>query len=618
MRAFDFASSVVFKSIPVLILYSCASSEPVAINHNTPAPKVVALPAALSTGARSSPASQAAPATSKQTKLSEKDLTLNPTIGELSREWKLHPYEIREQAAALEAFLRYGRYPKNYCTRGKPKKPEAKRLCDQVSLIVASYHKNTPKKRPVARQLGFAKTGQKFRISAQNIAWAQRKHFDDVIDSITPMSSYEILELTPRIVQHQACPRNLSAAAIRKLENLLPSNDAKFGIEKLYAHAATCLKPNDSAYAITHMRQALLRLLWGDSTRARTAAALAPLGAKGEELPRALFWAGFLQPDATTRDQYWSRLVTDHPLSFHAINAQRQLKRDPLADASARPIVRPSRDSATRALSLSLRWFEALMLSGRETAASRMSFWISNNYRDEMNLGNIIYITHLKADRNTHQASFGFVWNQIEKTPEYMNEQTLKLMFPLPYWNTIKKHSGRNDPMLLMSVAKQESAFNPQARSPANARGLLQLLPATAHAMAGRHVNLYAPEINAQLGSKFLGQMIDKFDSVEMALAAYNAGPLRIPQWRKRYPAKSALLFMDLIPYRETRNYVANILRNNYWYSRLYEDAPFRGPAAQKRNQSALVKSLIRDTRDIRPEITTVAVNDVNPAPQAR
>jgi len=574
------------------------------------APRELArMPDALSHATTVRPAAPAALALPEETVMPE------PKVGDLAREWRIHPYELRKQTLALEQFIRNGRFPRQYCVNGRSKTVQSAKLCAQVYQITASYKKNTRPKASKAKKVKtVARTGRSYRINNSNLAWAQHLHFDDIISSITPMSTQQILNWVPRLVQHRGCPRNLSAAGIRKLENLLPSNEAKLAMEKLYAHATTCLKPSDEAYAVTHFRQGLLRIIWGDHSRARISASLAPNGAKGEELPRALFWAGLVQTDPVLKQQYWTRLLNDHPLSFHALNAHKQMGSDPLADASMRPIVTPSRDSKIPAVALSLRWFEALMLGGRETAASRLAFWTANNFRDDLSLGNVIYITHLKADKNTHQSSFGFVWNQIEQNPENMNEQTLKLLFPLPYWEVFQNASGANDPMLLVSVAKQESAFNPQARSPANARGLLQLLPATAHALSGKHENLYRPDINAKLGSKFLGRMISKFDSVELALAAYNAGPMRIPTWRKRYPTNSSLLFIDLIPYRETRNYVANILRNNYWYSRLYEEAPFRAPAQRARNQSVLVSSLIQNTKVSAP----APVASASLEPQAR
>jgi soluble lytic murein transglycosylase len=58
---------------------------------------------------------------------------------------------------------------------------------------------------------------------------------------------------------------------------------------------------------------------------------------------------------------------------------------------------------------------------------------------------------------------------------------------------------------------------------------------------------------------------------MDFALAAYNAGPNKVEEWKKRYDTQDPMLFIDLIPYNETRTYVAKVLRNHYWYSALYE-----------------------------------------------
>ena len=83
-----------------------------------------------------------------------------------------------------------------------------------------------------------------------------------------------------------------------------------------------------------------------------------------------------------------------------------------------------------------------------------------------------------------------------------------------------------------------------------------------------------------RIGTQFFSKMLERFDgNVEFALAAYNAGPERVDEWRKRYPVSDRLLFLDLIPFKETREYVASIARNYYWYTRLYPNGK-RQPAS--------------------------------------
>jgi soluble lytic murein transglycosylase len=127
---------------------------------------------------------------------------------------------------------------------------------------------------------------------------------------------------------------------------------------------------------------------------------------------------------------------------------------------------------------------------------------------------------------------------------------------------------------LVHAIIRQESEFNPRVSSPADARGLMQLLPSTAqetarrNGMAYRESGLYEPLYNVQLGSLYLQQLVNQFDnSYVKAIAAYNAGPGRVRQWQgiMGIPAKSpeaVINWMERIPFAETRNYVQRVLEN--------------------------------------------------------
>ncbi|MCB1445809.1 MAG: lytic transglycosylase domain-containing protein [Rhizobiaceae bacterium] len=139
---------------------------------------------------------------------------------------------------------------------------------------------------------------------------------------------------------------------------------------------------------------------------------------------------------------------------------------------------------------------------------------------------------------------------------------------------------------LAYAIARQESAFNPQAVSPANAKGLLQLLPSTAKRVASKYQMAYAeekltedPAFNATLGSHYLGEQIDKFDgSLIMTFAAYNAGPNRVDQWIRRYgdprggSVEAAVDWIERIPFTETRNYVQRVMENYQVYKMLLDE----------------------------------------------
>ncbi|MFM6928485.1 MAG: lytic transglycosylase domain-containing protein, partial [Bdellovibrio sp.] len=137
------------------------------------------------------------------------------------------------------------------------------------------------------------------------------------------------------------------------------------------------------------------------------------------------------------------------------------------------------------------------------------------------------------------------------------------LLFPIRYWKEIVDNTSKTDPVLVKALIRQESAFNKAARSRAKASGLMQLIYPTAKRYGIREPRqLLSPEKNIHAGSEFLAGLIEDFGSVELALAAYNAGPAIVRQWQKRYPTENVDLFVEMIPYTETREYVRLVKRN--------------------------------------------------------
>ena len=152
-------------------------------------------------------------------------------------------------------------------------------------------------------------------------------------------------------------------------------------------------------------------------------------------------------------------------------------------------------------------------------------------------------------------------------------------LFPKAYWGDLKRFSSENelDPYLVASLIRQESEFNPNAISRANAVGLMQLLPVTGKKVAKEvkmhHFSpsqLYTPTVNLQLGTRYFKSMVDKFGSFEYALAAYNAGSDRVEDWLATGKYRDAQEFVESIPFTETREYVQAIMRNANVYKQLY------------------------------------------------
>ena len=153
-------------------------------------------------------------------------------------------------------------------------------------------------------------------------------------------------------------------------------------------------------------------------------------------------------------------------------------------------------------------------------------------------------------------------------------------LFPKPYWTDLRKYSQLNglDPYLVASLIRQESEFNAQALSRANAVGLMQLLPKTGKTVAKQvklkkysAPQLYTPAVNLQLGTRYFKDMVDKYNGqFEYALAAYNAGSDRVGDWLGQGHYRDPQEFVESIPFTETREYVQAILRNANVYRQLY------------------------------------------------
>jgi Soluble lytic murein transglycosylase and related regulatory proteins (some contain LysM/invasin domains) len=165
--------------------------------------------------------------------------------------------------------------------------------------------------------------------------------------------------------------------------------------------------------------------------------------------------------------------------------------------------------------------------------------------------------------------------------PEEMGREEWDIFYPLDHWDHIKLWA-RNRGLDMYQVAgliRQESVFNPRAKSGANAYGLMQLLIPTARLVAKKFGSsvpisaetLFQPAINIELGTGYMREQFDKFGRIEYVAVAYNAGPGRVPQWRASLPLEIDE-FVEAIPFRETRGYVQGVIRNTAQYRRLYDE----------------------------------------------
>lgn len=164
------------------------------------------------------------------------------------------------------------------------------------------------------------------------------------------------------------------------------------------------------------------------------------------------------------------------------------------------------------------------------------------------------------------QAIFGFTRSG------YLND--VERRFPIAYEDIMVKEARKNqvDPTWAFAIARRESSFMSDAVSSANARGLMQVLPSTAKYIEKKRVSsrqLLNPKINAKLGNKYLRYLLDKLDDNSiLATASYNAGWHRVRKWLPDDEAIEADLWIETIPFKETRNYVKAVMA----YKQIYQE----------------------------------------------
>ena len=212
------------------------------------------------------------------------------------------------------------------------------------------------------------------------------------------------------------------------------------------------------------------------------------------------------------------------------------------------------------------------------------------NFHEDWNLAHSewYYLLQASEDKTRNQqlaqlaSQRGWYRMAIDAASRAQAWDALELRFPTPYRSTFQHYGqARQVPSTeLMAIARRESAFYPQAQSPVGARGLMQLMPATGQQVAsalgqrGGSAELFEVDHNVLLGSAYYRQLLDRFGGNRVfALTAYNAGPHRVDRWRhKRGEGVPVDVWIDTIPYKETREYVQAVLFYNVVFQYLMGD----------------------------------------------
>lgn len=187
----------------------------------------------------------------------------------------------------------------------------------------------------------------------------------------------------------------------------------------------------------------------------------------------------------------------------------------------------------------------------------------------------IMYMSRKLQEAEAYKKSIGLVsrtskadtgeYNKTARSGIDIND----ILYPIAYWSTVKEVSGkyRIDPFIILSVMREESRFDPDARSVAGALGLMQIMPQTAYSFDKKlkmavsdNSEIHDVTINITIGAYYLSSLLKEFGSLPVAIAAYNAGEHKVREWLKEGKYASYDEFIEDIPYDETRKYVKRVL----------------------------------------------------------
>ncbi len=375
----------------------------------------------------------------------------------------------------------------------------------------------------------------------------------------------------------RACPSTALLTALgQKTEEHFPAPRFRELAIQLYGRAAECAQPGEIGAQKARYRAALLHIWEGRCRMAEPLLVTLSEQENGDFVSRSLFWR--VQCAKTVGNKLLTavlrgRLLKDFPLSYHGLllslgsgggaPAQRLLDlRDP-------PAV--FRSESRQSVNPILRGAEALQDLGSHSLALELLDAVEGEL-EALEVPVRLYLAVLTGRSGDTIGQFRTLATIFQDAPSAISRSTLQLFYPLKRFELLRRHEAKVDPLLVAALIRQESGFNERARSPAGAMGLMQLMPETARRMERVSTReLFDAKTNIRLGVKYFYGLLDRYGGdAELALAGYNAGPERVDEWRRRYTTSNRMLFFDLIPFKETRDYVALIARNYYWYLNLY------------------------------------------------
>ncbi len=394
--------------------------------------------------------------------------------------------------------------------------------------------------------------------------------------------------------------------SIAAFETLAAADQGEFGARAAYLLATLLEDRGEHARAIAHYERvvadsanpefapdALWRIGWSawkrgqDDEARRRLIELTGLIGDGSDSLRPRYWAARAAAragdEATARTEY-EGIARNWPLSYYGWRAQQRLGRIELTAATA-PAVPPEVAASGHVLGEAELVRVALLLEAGLMEEARIEIEpiaLRAETRAERELVGRLLVA--SGDYHRAQQLIAIAYEDVLSRGVRPGDETLLWLTWPPAFREIVEQSaqslGHIDPALVWAIMREESTFQPEVMSSAGAIGLLQIMPDTARRQARRSGvspierddQLFEPEINIALGSAYLDHLARRFpDRMSATIGSYNAGPTAVSRWLRGDAAQwDDDVWVEDIPYDQTRSYVKRVLRSLHVYRSFY------------------------------------------------
>ena len=262
-------------------------------------------------------------------------------------------------------------------------------------------------------------------------------------------------------------------------------------------------------------------------------------------------------------NNYYKQVLNKYPDSYYAYRANYNLYKEdgamPFLDINPKPVVFPYKKSLDNNLVIKLALLKDYDLV------------------DEMCKKDKFIQSWIAYQKGNYTISAILARNAMEDitTKPPFDDLRWRLIYPLHYFEIVEKYKANNNPVVLQSIIKEESHFNPYVRSNAGAGGLMQLMPATFSEISrnvGFSGDLYSPDTNIRAGSAYYSGLKKVLGNKDLyAISAYNGGIGSVTNWFSKLIYNDTDEFVEQIPYPETKNYVKKVLRSYWIYGNIYQ-----------------------------------------------